>query len=206
MMKRAAIYLRVSSKDQSYDNQRPDVELLAATRGYAIVKSYEEKASAAKARPAFARMMTEAHQGMFDVLVIWALDRFGRTMVGNMQAVLELDRKGIKVVSVREPWLDTDGPVRPLLLAIFSWVAEQEREQLVARTVAGMERARKKGTKFGRPEVPINLERARGMRAQGRSVREISQALKVPKTTVHRALNRPTKGDPRHGEQDPGKA
>ena len=74
------------------------------TRGYKLVEAYEEQGSAVKSRPAFARMMIDAHRGLFDVLVIWALDRFGRTMVGNMQAVLDLDRCGVKVISVREPW------------------------------------------------------------------------------------------------------
>ena len=99
-MKRTAIYLRVSSDEQSYENQRPDIERIVQTRGYTLVASYEEQASAAKTRAVFARMMADAHRGLFDVLVIWALDRFGRTMVGNMQAVLELDRRGVKVVSV----------------------------------------------------------------------------------------------------------
>jgi DNA invertase Pin-like site-specific DNA recombinase len=68
-------------------------------------------------RPVFDRMVRDAHQGAFDVLVVWALDRFGRSMVGNLQAVLDLDRCGVQVVSVREPWLDTGSAVRPLLIA-----------------------------------------------------------------------------------------
>lgn len=190
-MKRAATYLRVSSDDQSYENQRPDIDRITQTRGYRAVAVYEEHASAVKSRPAFARMVADAHRGMFDILIVWALDRFGRSMVGNMQAVLDLDRCGVKVVSVREPWLDTEGAVRPLLIAIFSWVAEQEREQIVARTVAGMDRARKSGIRIGRPEVKMDIELAHVLHAQGESVRKIAQRLKVPKTTVHRALGRP---------------
>ncbi|TAN40123.1 MAG: recombinase family protein [Nitrospirae bacterium] len=198
-MKRAAIYLRVSSEEQTYENQRPDVERVVRTRGYELVRTYEEQAGAAKARSAFARLMADAHQGLFDVLVVWAFDRFGRSMTGNMQAVLDLDRRGVTVVSVREPWLDTQGAVRPLLIAIFSWVAEQEREQLVARTVAGMARARKKGVRIGRPEMPIDKALVRALHAQGESVRQISQRLRVPKTTVHRALRRPERG----GSEEP---
>ena len=193
-MKRAAIYLRVSSEEQTYENQRPDVERVVATRGYRLVQTYEEQASAAKSRPEFARMMVDAHRGEFDVLVVWALDRFGRTMIGNMQSVLELDRRGVKVVSVREPWLDTEGAVRPLLIAIFSWVAEQEREQLVARTVAGMDRARKKGVRIGRPEVAVDIAKARALRAQGLSFRKVAAALRVPMTTLRRALERSERG------------
>ena len=137
-MKRAAMFLRVSSEGQSYENQRPDLERVVSTRGYALAGTYEEQASAVKLRPAFAAMMRDAHRGMLDVLVIWALDRFGRTMIGNMQAVLDLDRCGVTVVSVREPWLDTGGAVRPLFIAIFSSIwsrrkvarAKDERVQL----------------------------------------------------------------------------
>ena len=82
---------------------------------------------------------------------MWSLDRFGRSMAGNVNDALALDAAGVKLISVREPWLDTGGPVRDLLLAIFSWVAEQELRRLVERTRAGIERARAKGTKSGKP-------------------------------------------------------
>ena len=186
---RAALYLRVSSDRQTTENQRPDVERIVATRHYDVVESYEENASAAKARPEFNRMMADARRGMFDVLVIWALDRFGRSMVGNMQAVLDLDRFGVRTISVREPWLDTEGPTRSLLVAIFSWVAQQEREQLVARTLAGMARAKKKGARIGRPAVHVDVAKALALKASGRSVREIAQHLQVKRSTVHRALS-----------------
>lgn len=106
-------------------------------------------------------MMHDAHQGQFDVLVVWALDRFGRSTVGNIQAVLDLDRCGVQVVSVREEWLDTSGPVRSLLIAIFGWVAEQERVRLSERTKAGIERARRQGVHVGRPVVRVDVERPR---------------------------------------------
>jgi DNA invertase Pin-like site-specific DNA recombinase len=74
-------------------------------------------------------------------------------MVGNLADVLELDRIGVTVVSVRESWLDTGGPVRSLLIAIFSWVAEQERARLIERTKAGLAAARRKGKRLGRPRA-----------------------------------------------------
>jgi DNA invertase Pin-like site-specific DNA recombinase len=85
MKKRGATYLRVSKGEQATANQRPDVQRLVRARKLHIVAEYEEKASAAKARAKFHAMMRDAHQGKFDVLVVWALDRFGRSMVGNLQ-------------------------------------------------------------------------------------------------------------------------
>jgi len=112
--------------------------------GYKVFTSYEEEASAAKKRPEHERMMKDAKRGAFQVLVIWALDRFGRSMTGNLADVLELDRVGVQVVSVRESWLDTGSPVRTLLLAIFSWLAEQERVRIGERTRARMAAARRR--------------------------------------------------------------
>jgi putative DNA-invertase from lambdoid prophage Rac len=150
---RTAIYLRVSKGERHTENQRPDVGRVIATRHLDVVAEYEEKASAAKTRLVFDRMMADAHRGAFDVLVVWALDRFGRSMVGNLRDVLELDRCGVQVVSVRETWLDTGSAVRPLLIAIFGWVAEQERATIVARTKAGLDRARRDGVRLGRSVV-----------------------------------------------------
>ncbi|MCP3139907.1 recombinase family protein [Pyxidicoccus sp. QH1ED-7-1] len=84
-------------------------------------------------------------------VVVVALDRLGRSMSGIIATVRELDRVGCAVVSLRESWLDTGGPARELLLAVFGWVAQEERRILVARTVSGLERARRHGTRSGKP-------------------------------------------------------
>jgi hypothetical protein len=102
-----ALYIRVSSDGQCLDNQRPELMHLAQARGLEIVEVYEEKVSAVKHRPAYERMLRDAHRGRWRTLRIWSLDRFG-----------------VQVVSVRESWLDTASPVRLLLLAVFPWVAE----------------------------------------------------------------------------------
>ncbi len=109
-------------------------------------------------------------------------------MVGNLQDVLELDRLGVTVVSVRESWLDTGSPVRSLLVAIFSWVAEQERTRLVERTKAGLQAARRRGAKIGRPRRRVDLERARDLRAAGHSLRGVAKELGVGYATLCRAL------------------
>jgi len=188
IMTRAAIYLRVSTDRQSTENQRPEVEQLASARGFGVVHVYEETASAAKHRPKYDQMLKDARRGKFKVLVIWAIDRFGRSMVGNLQDVLELDRLGVTVVSVRETWLDTGSPVRSLLVAIFSWVAEQERTRLVERTKAGMLAARRRGSKIGRPRRRVDVDLARELRASGKTLRQVAAELGVGPATLHRAL------------------
>jgi DNA invertase Pin-like site-specific DNA recombinase len=193
MTRRAALYLRVSTDRQHSENQRPEVEQLARARGFEVVKVYEESGSAVKHRPAYAQMMKDARKGGFDTLIVWALDRLGRSMVGNLNDVLELDRVGVTVISVQESWLDTSSPVRSLLVAVFSWAAETERSRLVARTLAGLEQARRRGAKIGRPRRKFDLEHARELRAAGRPLRAVAAEVGVGYATLCRALA----GDPK---------
>jgi putative DNA-invertase from lambdoid prophage Rac len=195
MAKRVAIYLRVSTDQQTTEHQRPEVEQLARARGN-IVATYEERASASKQRPEFDRMMRDARRGKLDTLVVWALDRFGRSMVGNLQDVLELDRLGVQIVSVRESWLDTAGPTRSLLVGIFSWVAEQERVRLIERTKAGMATARRRGKRIGRPRRRFDLDEVRRLVRQGASLRQAATTVGVPFSTVQRAWASDPKGCP----------
>jgi putative DNA-invertase from lambdoid prophage Rac len=188
---RAAVYMRVSSDKQSTENQKPDLDRMVQARDLDVVAVFEESVSAAKHRPAFEEMLRAAHRGEFRILVIWALDRFGRSMVGNLDAVLTLDRLGVTVISCRESWLDTDGPVRSLLIAIISWIGEQERNRIGERTRAGLDRARRKGTRLGRPQAHVNVSYARQLRAQGMSIREAARRLGVGSSTLHRILQDP---------------
>jgi len=188
--KRTAIYLRTSTDRQHTENQRPDVEQLVRARGFEVSAVFEEQVSAAaKVRPEYERMMKAAHAGEFGILVVWSLDRLGRSMLGNLQAVLDLDRRGVQVVSVRESWLDSDmGPARQLLLGVMGWVAEQERARIGERVRAGLDRVKKKGVKLGRPKAHLNVSFAIGLRHQGKSIREVAKTMGVSTSVVHRAL------------------
>lgn len=150
-------YLRVSTGRQDEANQEPEVRRLIEARGWHPL-IFRERESGAKDRPIWDQVMAAARSGEVRAVVIWSLDRVGRTMWQVLRDVTELTRLGCAVVSVREPWLDTGGPVRDLLLAIFSWVAQHERERLRERTRAGLERARAAGKRFGRPPANIPPE------------------------------------------------
>lgn len=181
----------MSTDDQTSENQRPDVERLARTRGLEVVATYEETASGAKKnRAQLAALLRDAHRGALDVVIVWALDRLGRNMYETIDAVRKLDRAGVEIVSVRETWLDTGGPARALLLVVFAWFAEHERDRLIERTIAGMERAKRAGVHIGRPEKPIPLALARALRAEGLTGREVARRLKVPPATMRRAFKR----------------
>jgi putative DNA-invertase from lambdoid prophage Rac len=195
--KRCALYLRVSTDRQHTDNQRPEVERLARARGFERYDVFEEKVSAtAKNRTEWQRLRADAHAGRLNVVVVFAIDRIGRTMIGNIQEILELDRIGVQVISVTEPWMDTGGPVRTLLIAIFSWVAEQEHQRIRERVKAGLERARREGKRIGRPRTFVPLARAILLRRKGLSYREIARRLKVGCATLQRALKAAEEPDP----------
>src|SRR5438270_11651754 len=87
----ASIYLRVSTDEQTTDNQEPDCVRLAEDHGWNVVEVYREQRSAVKKRPIFRRMMADARRGQFGFLIVWRLDRFGRSMQGNINDVLELE-------------------------------------------------------------------------------------------------------------------
>src|SRR5437899_10500821 len=103
--------------------------------------------------------------------------------------VLELDRIGVQVVSVREPWLDTSGPVRSLLIAIFSWCAEQEPLRLIERTRAGLDRARRQGKMLGRPRTSsVLLHAAADLVARGQPVAAAARTKGVSRAALRRWL------------------
>lgn len=188
----AAAYARVSTSDgrQTTENQWPELERLAATRGFAVTR-YEEQESALKRRPVLERLMMDARTGRIHAVVVWALDRLDRSMHGVVTRVLELDRLGVQVISVREPWLDTAGPVRPLLVAIFGWLAERERERLIERTKAGLARARAQGKRLGRPPTSsILLSAAADLVQAGMPIAKAARSNGVKRTTLRRFLAR----------------
>jgi len=186
---RAALYLRVSTADQTNANQLAELEQLARARGLTPTV-YEETESAAKARPVLDRVLADARSGRVSAVCVWALDRLHRSMHGAINTVLELDRLGVRVISLREPWLDTSGPVRQLLVAIFGWMAEQERSRLIERTRAGLERARSQGKRLGRPPVsPVLLRAAADLVAAGVPVAEAAREKGVHRNSLRRFLS-----------------
>jgi len=145
--------------------------------------------SAVKARPVLEQVLADARAGRIQAVVVWALDRLHRSMVGSITTVLELDRLGVQVISLKEPWLDTSGPVRSLLVAIFGWVVEQERTRLIERTKAGLARARAQGKRLGRPPAsPILVRAAADLVESGISVARAARLKGVKRTTLRRFL------------------
>jgi DNA invertase Pin-like site-specific DNA recombinase len=188
-VKRAACYLRVSTDEQTLENQRAPLAQLCAQRGLEPVW-YEEMGSAAKRRPVFDKLMADAHAGRFAAVCVVALDRLGRSLVGVVHTVTALDKAGVEVIAVRDSWLQMQGPFRSLLLSIFAWVAQYERETLISRTKAGLDRARREGKTLGRPRASTVLVSAAADRVLSNAVtlEHAARAAGVSERTIRREL------------------
>ena len=132
-MKRAALYMRVSTVDQHPETQLHDLRQMAAQRGYTIFHEYTDRISGAKAkRPGLDAMMVDARHGRFDVVLVWASDRIARSVKHYLDVLDELSRLQIEFVSFREN-IDTGGPLGRAIIVIIGAIAELERNLGVCR-------------------------------------------------------------------------
>jgi len=188
-VKRAALYLRVSTVDQHPETQEYDLRQMAAQRGYEITQEYTDRISGAKARrPGLEDMMRDARRGRFDVVLVWACDRIARSTRHFLEVLDELNRINVEFVSFREQ-IDTGGPLGRAIVVIIGAIAELERNLIVERVRAGMRRARLEGTHIGRPSLDIDREGILRDRQHGRSLGQIAREHRISRTTVHRVLN-----------------
>ncbi len=149
-MKRAALYMRVSTLDQHPESQLFDLRQMASQRGYEIAQEYTDRISGVKARrPGLDQMMADARRGRFDVVLIWASDRIARSVKHFLEVLDELNHLNIEFASFREQ-LDTGGPLGRAVVTIIGVVAELERALIVERVRSGMRRARLEGRQIGR--------------------------------------------------------
>lgn len=190
-MAESAAYLRVSSKSQDHSTQRAAIERAASARGDAISAWYAEKQSGkTMARAELQRLRTDARAGHVRRLYVFRLDRLTRSGIRDtFELIEELRGHGVDIVSVADGF-DLNGPAAEVVLAVMAWGAKMERIAINERIAAARERVEAAGGRWGRPRRMARDEvaRAAAMQAEGRSVREIAVALKVPRSTVGRAL------------------
>lgn len=189
-MKRAALYIRVSTLDQHPEMQLHELRQFAAQRGFEIVGEYSDHGiSGTKARrPALDRMLKEAHRHRFDVVLVWSCDRLARSTKHFLQVLDELNDLGIQFLSQREA-IDTDGPLGRAIVIIVSAVAELERSLIVERVRAGMRRAKLDGRRIGR--TPLDVDRIAIVRDRrtGLSLTRVAKKHGVSRATVCRLVN-----------------
>jgi len=189
-LKRAALYMRVSTVDQHPETQLHELRQFASQRGFEIVEEYTDLGiSGTKARrPALDRMLKDANRHRFDVVLVWSCDRLARSTKHFLQVLDELNDRGIQFLSQREA-IDTDGPLGRAIVVIVSAVAELERSLIVERVRAGMRRAKLDGRRIGR--TPLNVDRGEIVRDRlaGLSLTNVARKHKVSRATVCRLVN-----------------
>ena len=156
-MTKVALYLRVSTEEQTVANQLPALEAFAKSRGWEIVEVYQESESAWRSghQRELSRVLTDCRQGQLgaDVVLVWALDRLSREGAAAILNLINTFKAyGVRVISYQEPWTEAPGEFGEVLYAIAGWVARMESKRKSERTKAGMERARREGKQIGRPK------------------------------------------------------
>ena len=152
---KVAIYARVSTEDQTTENQIRELEDWTKRRGWEIVTIYRENETAWKAghQKEWARLKADAKMRNFDAVVVWALDRVTRQGVSYLfQQIQALHRYDVKLISMQEAWLESIGELTDVFVALIGFIASYESKRRSDRTKAGMDRARAEGKHIGRPK------------------------------------------------------
>lgn len=201
-MKRAALYVRVSTLDQHPETQLHDLRQFAAQRGLQIVQEYVDHGfcGARARRPQLDRMMEDARRHKFDVLMVWACDRLARSTKHLLQTLDELNGFGIQFLSQREA-IDTEGPLGRAIIVIVSAMAELERCIIIERVRAGMRRAKLEGKRLGRAPLQVNLALLLRDRERGLSLNQLAKAHGISKASVCRVLKQEREAVSRGFEQ-----
>ena len=187
-MPRVAFYLRVSTTSgQTTDNQRLQLEAWATARGYEVVGVYEDNGiSGAKGRdkrPEFDRLLKDAARRKFDILAAWSVDRLGRSLQHLVETLSDLRATGVDLF-LHQQALDTSTPTGRAMFQMAGVFAEWERSTIRERVLAGLARAKLKGTKsgmaIGRPRArKAHEDSARNALLIGQSVRSASTVSKL---------------------------
>jgi DNA invertase Pin-like site-specific DNA recombinase len=187
-VKRAALYMRVSTVDQHPETQFHDLRSLAAQRGLEIVQEYTDRISGAKTkRPGLDQMLSDARRGKFDVVLVWAFDRIARSTRHFLEVLDELNHINVEFVSFREN-IDTGGPLGRAIVVIIGAIAELERNLIIERVRAGMRRARLEGRQIGRRPLDIDRDAVMRDRNRGMSLTEVAKAHGISRGMVSKIL------------------
>jgi putative DNA-invertase from lambdoid prophage Rac len=188
-MFRAGLYARVSTNDQqTLAMQNRAMREYAARRGWAIALQVREVGSGAAKRQAREKLLEAARRREIDVVLVWRLDRWGRSVTDLLATLQELEHLGVGFVSMTEA-LDLTTPAGRAMAGLLAIFAEFEREILRERTRAGLAQARQNGVWLGRPiTAGLHTPEIRKLYRDGVAKAEIARRLKIGRTSVRRIL------------------
>lgn len=187
---RVALYARVSTvAGQNPEMQLVELREYAARRGWHVVEEYVDHgvSGAKESRPALNRLMNDARQRKFEIIAVWRIDRYGRSLRHLVNSLGDLESVGVSFVSLRDS-IDLKSASGRLMAQLLGAMAEFERSLIKERVAAGIRNARNKGKRLGRPPLVLDSNRIDRLRASGASLRAISIQLGISLGSVHRAL------------------
>jgi DNA invertase Pin-like site-specific DNA recombinase len=190
MSKRAAIYVRVSTDKQTVENQVAALRQIAERRGWEVVEQYSDAGiSGSKGRdgrPGLDQMLKDASRRKFDVIMAWAIDRLGRSLIDLLATIQALETCGVDLYLDQQS-IDTTTPAGKLMFQVCGAFAEFERSMIQQRVRAGLKRAAEKGNFPGRPKIGEALEkRIQTQLRAGKGILKVARELGVGTGTVQR--------------------
>ena len=190
MQKRAAIYVRVSTDKQTIENQVTALRQIAARRGWEVVEQYHDAGiSGAKGRdgrPGLDQMLKDASKRKFDVIMAWAIDRLGRSLIDLLGTIQALEACGVDLYLDHQA-IDTTTPTGRLMFQVTGAFAEFERSMIRQRVHAGLKRAVAQGKRLGRPRIDPALEkRIQAELRVGKGILRVARECGVGSGTVQR--------------------
>ena len=188
-MKRVALYSRVSTTDQTCDNQLRDLRDYCRARGWTDVREFIDTgiSGTKERRPALDKLMAEVKARRVDVVVVAAFDRFGRSVHHLVEALDLFHHLGVEFISLREQ-VDTGSALGQAIFTIIAAIAQLERSLIVERVRAGLRRARAEGKRLGRPRLRVDEHQLRIVVSQKLPVRAAAKALGISPSSYIRYL------------------
>jgi putative DNA-invertase from lambdoid prophage Rac len=188
-MARTFLYARVSTEDQTTDNQVQEVQAAGFdVESQRVIVETISGSTVAMERPQFAKLVERLEKS--DVLIVTKLDRLGRNAMDVQQTVKTLKGLGVKVRCLALGDMDLTSSSGKMTMGVLAAIAEFERDLLIERTNAGLARAKAEGKKLGRPEATKTTEKVQERKAEGKSQAEVAQAENLSLATVKRHWNR----------------
>jgi len=189
-VKRAAIYVRVSTDEQTVENQIRELRQIAQRRGWEVVEEYHDAgisgARGRDKRPGLDKMLKDASKRRFDVTMAWAIDRLGRSLIDLLGTIQTLDACGVDLYLDQQA-IDTTTPAGKLMFQVTGAFAEFERSIIRQRINAGLKRAVEQGRQLGRPKIDPAIEkRIRRQLLAGKGILRVARECKVGTGTVQR--------------------
>ncbi|MDE3163282.1 MAG: recombinase family protein [Acidobacteriota bacterium] len=192
---RAGVYARVSTTDQqTLPMQLRALREYAARRGWSVISQVKEVGSGASQRQMREKLIEAARRREIDVVLVWRLDRWGRSVTDLLATLQELDHLGVGFVSLTEA-LDLTTPTGRAMAGLLAVFSEFERDVLRERVRAGLAHARQSGKRLGRPvTAALHADQVRKLFRSGVTKSEIARRLRIGRTSVRRILDKRTRG------------